>query len=401
MTTQTQKPRVHDELVTDLRQMIRNGVLRADNYLLPERELAKKYSVSSRAVREGLARLEAEGLIRRYQGRGTVVVRHETKTPASKHKNVAVIFQGRVRDSSTAEEFDGLQQAFQAEGYGATLYVADREPEKEVQIVQRLVAEGVPGLVLYSCHPSNSFAHLKAAEQAGMKIVVFDHDFPDLDCNFAGIDDELAAFEATEHLIRLGCEQLLFINSERAWTTHLLRERGFRHAAAKWGNLPHRVIKLPNRETPLQLGECLRQELSSQLQSLRPRLGIVAWWDEIALRAIDLLQAAGWSVPKDAAVVGFANDRSGEIAEIPLTTMAIPREEITRLAAGALVNQMRNPIRPSQRLRLKARMIIRESCGTYPRSLGSAARDAALVKAAVSESPIAEFAAVSSFDHGA
>lgn len=348
--------------------MIHSGMLRADNYLLPERELARKYAVSSRAVREGLARLEAEGLIRRHQGRGTVVVRREGKANTPKHRNVAVIFQGRVRDSSTAEEFDSLQQAFQGEGYGATLYVADGEPEKEAQIVRQLASEGVPGMVLYSCHPSSSYAHLKAAEEAGTKIVVFDHDFPELDCNFVGIDDELAAFEATEHLIRLGCQELLFINSERAWTTHLLRERGFRMAAAKWGNLSHRVITLPNRHTPEELGECLMQELSAQLSSMQPRLGVVAWWDEVALRAMDFLRNAGWAVPKDAAVVGFANDRSGEIAEIPLTTMAIPREEIARLAAEALVNQMRDPRRPSQRVRLKARMIIRESCGTYPKN---------------------------------
>lgn len=368
MIAQPKKPRAHDGLVTDLRQLIHNGVLKVDNYLLPERELAKKYAVSSRAVREGLARLEAEGLIRRHQGRGTVVLgKHVTPHP-SKHKNVAVIFQGRVRDSSTAEEFDSLQQVLQGEGYGTTLYVADGVPEKEAQIVQQLAAEGVPGMVLYSCHPSNSYAHLKAAEDAGTKIVVFDHDFPELDCNFVGIDDELAAFEATEHLIRLGCRELIFINSERAWTTHQLRERGFLSAATKWGDVAHRVIRLPNRHTPEELGECLDEELSRELKSLRPRVGVIAWWDEMALRAIKVLQASGWSVPNDAGVVGFANDRSGEIAEIPLTTLAFPREEIARLAAMALVNQMRSPNRPGQRVRLKAKMIIRESCGTYPRN---------------------------------
>jgi DNA-binding LacI/PurR family transcriptional regulator len=374
MITERTKPRVHDEFVADLRQRIQSGELKADHYLLPERELAKKYSVSSRAVREGLARLEAEGLICRQQGRGTVVLRRETRSAPVRHKNVAVIFQGRVRDTSTAEEFDSLQQAFQDEGYGATLYVADGVPEKEAQIVQQLAAEGVPGMVLYSCHPFNSYAYLKHAEEAGTKIVVFDHDFPELDCNFVGIDDELAAFEATEHLIRLGCSELLFINSERPWTTHLLRECGFQKAAAKWGNIPHRIIKLPNRPIE-QLGDCLQQEMATKLKSMSPRLGVVAWWDEIALRAIDVLQASGWSVPKDASVVGFANDRSGEIASIPLTTMAIPRKEIARLAAETLVNQMRNPARPAQRIRLNARMIIRESCGTYPRPLRDAGHE--------------------------
>ncbi len=368
---QLRKQRVHDGLFEDIRRQIQDGVLRADDYLLPERELATKYRVSSRAVREGLARLEAQGLIRRHQGRGTLVLRRESKIEPAKLKNVAVIYQGRVRDTSTAEDFDSLQQALQREGYGTTLYVADGSPEKETQIVEQLAAEGVPGLVLYSAHPSTSFDHLQAARQAGMKIVVYDHDYPDLDCNFVGIDDQLAACEATEHLIRLGCRELLFINSERDSTTNVLRQRGFEEAAANWGSgLPRRVLRLPSRGTLAEFGDHLRRELTPLLSAMQRPLGVLVWWDEVALHAIECLREAGWSVPADAAVVGFANDLSGALAEIPMTTVAIPREEIARLAALLLINQMRDPTRPPQRIRLKARLIIRESCGAYRRQAG-------------------------------
>jgi DNA-binding LacI/PurR family transcriptional regulator len=350
-----------------MRRQIREGLLKPDAYVPPEKELAKTYAISLRAVRDGMALLEVEGLIRRLQGRGTIVLGREQKTPhPANRKSVAVIFQGRVRDSSTAEEFDCLQQVFQSEGYGTTLYVADSSLEKEARIVEQLVAEHVPGLVLYSSHPSGSFAHLKAARAAGMKIVVYDHDFPELDCNFVGIDDQLAAYEAARHLIRLGCQELVFINSARDWTTHVLREQGFVDACRECApKRPHRVLRLPNRETPEQLAETLQTDLTNLLPSLKRPLGVLVWWDEMALRAIEALREAGWSVPSDAAVVGFANDQSGELAPVPLTTMDIPREEIARLAAIALVDQMRDPNRHNQRIRLKARLIIRDSCGTY------------------------------------
>lgn len=367
MPVQVKKQRVYEGLVEDIRLQICNGTLRADSYLLPENELARKYRMSSYAVRQGLARLEAEGLIRRFQGRGTVALsRKDDAEPRHQNKNVAVIFQGRVRDSSTAEELDGLQQAFQSQGYGTTLYVADRDPQKEVAIVQRLAAEGVAGLVLYSTHPSGSYAHLQAALDTGMKIVVFDHDFPDLACNFVGINDQLAAFEATEHLLRLGCGDMILINSQRDWTTHVLREKGFEQAMKKRaGGMSGRVIRLPDRPTTEQLGQCLDGELTPMLKRCQKPLGIVAWWDEVALRAIEVLKKAGWSVPGDARVIGFANDLSGALAEVPLTTMEIPRQEITRLAGAMLVHQMRDPLLQPHRVRLKARMIIRESCGTY------------------------------------
>lgn len=367
MGVQIKKQRIYEGLVEDIRLQINTGILRADNYLLPEYELAKKYQMSSHAVRQGLARLESEGLIRRYQGRGTVVLsRQDEPGSPERNQNVAVIFQGRVRDPSTAEELDGLQQAFQSQGYGTTLYVADRDRNKEQKIVQRLAAEGVPGLVLYSTHPSDSYAHLQAALDTGMKIVVFDHDFPDLACNFVGIDDQLAAYEATEHLIRHGCREMILINSQRDWTTHILRERGFEQAMEKWSErLSRRVIRLPDCSTADELGECLDRELSAVLSGLQKPVGIVAWWDEVALRAMKVLKEAGWSVPQDAKVIGFANDLSGALAEVPLTTMEIPRQEIARLAGAMLVHQMRDPALRPQRIRLKARMILRESCGTY------------------------------------
>jgi DNA-binding LacI/PurR family transcriptional regulator len=185
-----------------------------------------------------------------------------------------------------------------------------------------------------------------------------------------GIDDHQAAYDATEHLIRLGCSELLMINSERDWTTHVLREKGFEEAAINWaGDLPRRVIRLPNCETPVLLGQRLRQELSDIQGSFHRPLGVVAWWDEMALQTMEFLCEAGWNVPTDVRIIGFANDLGGELAEVPLTTVAIPREEIARLAATALVSQINHPSRPVQRIRLKARLILRESCGAYPRRM--------------------------------
>jgi DNA-binding LacI/PurR family transcriptional regulator len=378
MDIQVRKPRVYERLCEDIRRQIRSGVLLPENYLLPEYELAKKYQMSSRAVRQGLARLEEEGLIRRYQGRGTIVLAAEkSASQTRKPRNVAIIFQGRVRDAATAEELDGFQQSFQAEGYGTTLFVADGSAEKESEIVEQLASEGVPGLVLYSTHPSNSDAHLRSALDAGMKIVCFDHDFPQLPCSFVGIDDHLAAFEATEHLARLGCRELLLINAERHWTTTELRQSGFEDAVVKWG-VPRRILRLSAGST---ISESLREGLLPLLGAAQRPLGILVWCDAVAYRAIQCLRQAKWSVPADVRVIGIGNDFIGGEADVPLTTMERPRQEITRLAATALVNQMRDPSRPPQRIRVKARMIIRESCGNYRRPREVAPTEMELVAA--------------------
>ena len=325
----------------------------------------EQYRVSSRTVREGLAQLEGEGRIVRQRGRSAVVVQNEIADKSAASKSVAVIFQGRVRDLSSAECFDSLQQGFQREGLGTTLYVADMDPAKEVEIVNQLVREGVPGIVLFSAHASNSFAHLQAAQDSGTKIALLDHSFDGIQTNSVGIDDQEGGYAAAEHLIRLGCEELIFINWDRDWSTHTLRQRGFEMAVAKLG-VASQVVKLSYVDGSEAFTTQLHNALTPILERSEHRLGIVAWNDVAALRAMDCLRDSGWSVPKDAAVVGFANDMDGALAEIPLTTMEIPREEISRMAVQLVVDQIRDSQREPQQIRFRPRLILRESCGCYP-----------------------------------
>ncbi len=347
-----------------LREQINDGALRPDDLLLPERQLAEQYGVSLRGVRASLARLEDEGLISRQQGRGTIVLgKAEEKPSAVKQSNVALIILGKIRDTSTMEYFDSFQETLQGGGYGTLVLSSDNDPDTETRIVEQLAKEGVPGMVLFSAHQAQSFSHLEKAKAAGVEIALFDHYFPDLDCNSVVVDDRRAGFEAASHLIRLGCDDLIYIGGAYDWTALTLREEGFREAVSlEAGNVRSQVLRV----SPF---ESMKAEIAAQLSSLQVdenrRLGVVAFNDAAALMAIDVLRAKGLSVPQDVAVMGFADDLDGAIGEVPLTTMQIPRDEIARLTAYLIMYQMRNPNHKPKRIELPARLIIRESCGCY------------------------------------
>lgn len=343
-----------------------------NDFLLSEKELALKYDVSSRAIRDCLAQLEADGLVSREQGRGTIVQdRREIATLQQRQKTIAAVFLRRIRDTWSMEQFDGLQQSFQKSGYATSLLVNDADPEKETGIVQQLIADKIPGLVLFSAHNSDSYQHLLEARIAGMKIAVFDHFFPGFSCNFVGIDDQLGAFEATTHLIRLGCEELLFINSSHPWTTHSLRQKGFEEAIAKLApDTSGTTIHVPLFD---QMEARLRERLTSFLKTAHRRLGVLVWNDQAALAAIDCLTNEGWSVPEDASVIGFANDIESALSTTPLTTVQIPWEDVAHWSASLVMDQLRDPKLPDRHIKIKPRLIIRDSCGCYARPLGGIA----------------------------
>ncbi|HEU4345619.1 MAG TPA: FadR/GntR family transcriptional regulator [Candidatus Binatia bacterium] len=67
------KTRIHEEVVTQIHELIREGRLKAGDQLPSERELAETFKVSRTSVREALRALETKGLIISRTGMGNFV----------------------------------------------------------------------------------------------------------------------------------------------------------------------------------------------------------------------------------------------------------------------------------------------------------------------------------------
>ena len=67
------KTRIHEEVVTQIHELIRRGKLKAGDQLPSERELAETFKVSRTSVREALRTLETKGLIISRTGMGNFI----------------------------------------------------------------------------------------------------------------------------------------------------------------------------------------------------------------------------------------------------------------------------------------------------------------------------------------
>jgi len=374
MNTRNHRQRLQNHLLNEIRNQITDGLIQPGEHLPSERKLAENYSVSVRSVRQALISLEREGIISRQHGRGTIVLPvHQGPANDTKQNSIALFFIGRIRDTSTMEYFEAFQNACQRGGYGTLVYTSDNDPAEETRLVEQLVREGIPGIALFSAHLMNSYAHLEAAQAAGVKVAVFDHDFPGLNCTYVGIDEFDAAYRATLHLMNLGCDDLIYIDSDWQWTSVRNRCKGFQAAVAKHNSLVRsRILKV---KPFANVEEQIQSALPSLLHEAEGRVGVVAYNDRAALGALDSIKATGLTVPDDIAVMGFADDLEGAISGVPLTTMQIPRAEIAQLAAYLLMHQIQQPNQKSQKVEMTANLMIRSSCGAYPRRLDLSPHD--------------------------
>lgn len=92
-----------------------------------------------------------------------------------------------------------------------------------------------------------------------------------------------------------------------------------------------------------------------------PPTAIFAMNDLMAAGCIDRLQSAGLSVPGDIAVAGFDNREIASFLHPPLTTIALPTNEIGIRAALRIIEHIHNPDMPPAREIIPCSIVERES----------------------------------------
>jgi LacI family transcriptional regulator len=85
--------------------------------------------------------------------------------------------------------------------------------------------------------------------------------------------------------------------------------------------------------------------------------------DEMAAGIVAAAVAAGLSVPRDLAVVGFDDTRVARMTRPPLTTVRVPMAEMGTKAIELLCQRIADPQRPPTRVSLQPELVVRESCG--------------------------------------
>lgn len=85
----------------------------------------------------------------------------------------------------------------------------------------------------------------------------------------------------------------------------------------------------------------------------------------VALGVYRGLQERGVSIPKDVSVIGFDNTYVSRFMNPPLTTVDIPRTELSRIAVEALTARESDMAWRRSRL-LRTSLIVRSSTATPP-----------------------------------
>jgi LacI family transcriptional regulator len=200
-------------------------------------------------------------------------------------------------------------------------------------------------------------------ERAGVALVVIDPvDMPDSDLASVGATNWAGGLSATEHLISLGHRRIGMIGGPREMLCTQARIDGYRAALERAGiEFDRRLIRYGD----------FRHEggfaASRDLLDLEERpTAIFAGSDQQAMGAYEAARQADLQVPRDLSVVGFDDLPLCQWLSPPLTTVRQPLEEMGRLAARALFQQLDGEPLVSPRIELATDLRVRLSTAPPP-----------------------------------
>ena len=175
------------------------------------------------------------------------------------------------------------------------------------------------------------------------------------------LDYEHGIAEALEHLTRLGHRRIAYIGGPTHLHSAQRRKKAFMESAVQKGLDPEHAI---DADFTVAGGYFA----CSKLLKARAPTAIVAGNDLTAIGILHRAYDGGLAVPRDLSVVGFDDILIAEYAQPALTTVAVPRTEIGKVAFEALWTMVTDPAAGGREFRLGTRLVIRQS--STPPSVG-------------------------------
>jgi len=334
------------QLRTIITEEITRGVYGDDGKLPSERSMTDRFAVSRTSVRECLNALVKDGVLVRIVGKGTYVAALAGNAPGAPvdpgDRQLAFLIGENIFQfvqPGYSRILVGAEQACRQQGYKLLFHSVGEEESGLGLDSAGIRPEGILGCLVAGGLRKKTLDRLQDWD---VPVVLTDLIVQDGNTSAVGPDYTIGTRQAIEHLAALGHESVGFVgfpNSEKYrtfWAT--LESLGLRYN-------PHfvRFLQLPDVEPGILAGFRAMQEL---LASPSLPTAVLATNDLVAMGLMEALKMADISVPGQISVIGY--DELGRDGNPPLTTIRSYPEEVGRIAAKMLMDQLNGKSTPQQ-----------------------------------------------------
>ncbi|MDE2798510.1 MAG: LacI family DNA-binding transcriptional regulator [Gemmatimonadota bacterium] len=219
--------------------------------------------------------------------------------------------------------------------------------------IKQLISWGVDGLLIHMQGDAGESERILDAVKGRVPVVTLH--YPAENQSGVVLDYVANFYEATEHLIKLGHEQIGFIGEDQNEASPVsAKGKGYLLAMQKHDLTPKSI---PVSSICIEAGYREGKELGGRFTAL------VCRDDYTAIGVCRGLRESGICVPEDVAVVGSGDIDVAAYMTPALTTLVTPYEAIAQAAMDLMLEQLEEQDEPRQ-VTLKSHLVVRESCGS-------------------------------------
>jgi len=275
-----------------------------------------------------------------------------------KHTNTIGVVVPKLNSYFMATVISGMEKVTNQNGYGLIISQSLESVEHEISCVSTLFNSRVDGLLVSLAADSVNTEHFDLLLKKNIPVVFFDRVSECNECISVLIDNFMAGYEATSHLIDEGCTRIVHLAGNLSCNVYSERFRGYKKALAD------NQIEFDKKLVIISdLNADSGTAAVKKILKMNPRPDAVFTSnDTTAVAIIANLMKQGIDVPGEIAVVGFNNEPVSQVVLPNLTTVDYPAQEIGEIAATSLINKLKNAkLYISNPIVLKHKLIIRDS----------------------------------------
>lgn len=253
----------------------------------------------------------------------------------------------------------GIEEVASKVGYNLVISQSLESEEKEKLNAKSLLNSGVDALLVSLASETTEYGHFERYNNRNIPLLFFDRVLNLPKCPTILIDNRSAGFEATEHLIKQGCQRLLHISGNLNRSVYLERFEGFKSALAQY--------EMPFTDTNLHETELDPRKIKTTIDYIKNAPiqfdGVFVSSDNFAANCIKELKSEGYRIPQDLKVIGFNNDPVSEIISPNLSTIEYPGHKMGILAGESIIAHLNGTINldATNSILLRHKLIERDS----------------------------------------
>jgi len=334
----------HERLKRYFVEELRVGRLKPGQAIPTEQSLMDTLGVARATIRQAMASLENEGLIRRVQGKGTFV-EDDVRRKLKRGQDIFALIVPETREAFYPSLLHGFEVAASGIDYQTIICNTDNNVDQQGNIVLQLLDKEVGGVAINPCDGRQTPAfQIRQLQKHGIPVVLCHRGVEGVTAPLLALPFLQMARLEGDALVEHGHQRIAFFTTKGA-STATVSLAGLRESLRKGGrDFSLEVVEIEDRPIPRREEMCWAA-LQNLFSKPSPPTAIVASFDSLAELIYLLLPRLGLSVPRDVSLIGEGGTWRESPMSRRLTSVVIDELAIGRKAVE-LLHEMRSGARP-------------------------------------------------------